>query len=103
MATTKEQLQSVISMMPGMGDVTSRAMMGEYVLYYRGRVFGGVYDGRLLVKNLPSAKQLLSDAAEVVPYPGAKTMLCVQNPEPVFMLQLLEAMYPELPENRKRK
>ncbi len=102
MSTSKEQLQYFLSMMPGVGDVTSRAMMGEYLLYYRGRLFGGIYDGRLLVKNIPSAKQMLTDCAEVIPYLGAKAMLEICQPDPIFMLELLETIYPDLPEKRTK-
>lgn len=102
MATTKQQLEQILLQMPCVGDVSARGMMGEYLLYYRGRLFGGVYDGRLLVKDLPSAKRLLSSAPEVIPYPGAKAMLEIRQPEPALMLELLEALYPELPEKKKK-
>ena len=101
MATSKERMQEILACMPGVGDVTARAMMGEYLLYYRGKLFGGVYDGKLLVKSFPSAKQMLSDAAEIVPYPGAKPMLEIKTLDPWKMSVFLEAIYPEIPEKRK--
>ena len=97
MATSKERLQQILACMPGVGDVTARAMMGEYLLYYRGRHFGGVFDGRVLIKNLDTARKLLPDVHEIIPYPGAKAMLEIENPDPAELLQLLETIYPELP------
>ena len=79
-------------------------MMSEYVLYYGGKVVGGVYDNRLLVKPTKSAKALMPDAEYQLPYEGAKEMLLVENIENRdFLIQLFEAMYEELPEPKKRK
>ena len=101
MATTKEQLAEVMAAMPGVGDVTARAMMGEYVLYYRGKVFGGLYDGRLLIKSVPAARAMLPQAAEEIPYPGAKPMLRLDAPDTAVLAELLEAMYDQLPAKKK--
>ena len=101
MATTKEQLAEVMAVMPGVGDVTARAMMGEYVLYYRGKVFGGLYDGRLLIKPVPAARAMLPQAAEEIPYPGAKPMLRLDTPDTVVLAELLDAMYDQLPAKKK--
>lgn len=79
-------------------------MMGEYVLYYGGKVVGGVYDKRLLVKPTPSAKVLMPNAEYQLPYEGAKEMLLVEDIENRdFLKELFEAMYVELPEPKKRK
>ena len=79
-------------------------MMSEYVLYYGGKVVGGVYDNRLLVKPTKSAKALMPDAEYQLPYEGAKEMLLVENIENRdYLTQLFEAMYEELPEPKKRK
>jgi TfoX/Sxy family transcriptional regulator of competence genes len=59
MASTKEYLDFVMEQLSGLDEVSSRAMMGEYILYYRGRIFGGVYDDRLLVKPVPMALRLM--------------------------------------------
>ncbi len=88
----------------GAGDVTCRAMMGEYVLYYRGRVIGGIYDDRFLVKPVRSAAAMMPEAVMEEPYEGAKEMLSVDNVENrEFLRELLEAMYEELPPPRKKK
>ena len=79
-------------------------MMSEYVLYYGGKVVGGVYDNRLLAKPTKSAKALMPDAEYQLPYEGAKEMLLVENIENRdYLTQLFEAMYEELPEPKKRK
>lgn len=101
MATDKEYLQFILEQCDGL---TARAMMGEYVLYYNGKVVGGVYDNRLLVKPTPSAKAFMPEAEYGLPYEGAKEMLLVDNIEnKEFMKKLFEATYQELPETKKRK
>ena len=87
-----------------MEGVKYRAMMGEYILYCRGKVFGGVYDDRLLVKPTPAAAAMLPAAAREQPYPGAKEMLLVDRVEdPEFLRELVTAMAEELPEPKKRR
>ena len=72
MASTKEYLDFVLEQLSGIDGVSYRAMIGEYILYYRGRVFGGIYDDRLLVKPVPAAMELMPDASMDLPYDGAK-------------------------------
>lgn len=104
MATSKEYLHFVLDQFSGLGEVTHRAMMGEYVLYYRQKVIGGIYDNRVLVKPTPSAKALMPEAREEIPYEGAKAMLMVERlEEPAFLQTLLEAMYAELPQPKPKK
>ena len=102
MASSKEYLEYVLEQCPaGTG---FRAMMGEYVLYYREKVFGGIYDNRVLVKPIPSAIKCMPDAPGEQPYEGAKEMLLLENlDDREFVLNLLEAMYEELPQPKKRK
>jgi TfoX/Sxy family transcriptional regulator of competence genes len=84
-------------------DVSYRAMMGEYVLYYRGKVVGGIYDNRFLVKPVKSAAAMMPQAVTELPYEGAKAMLLVDNVENTEFLQaLVKAMYDELPSPKKR-
>ena len=102
MATTKSYLTFLMEQLPD--ECSSRAMMGEYVLYYRGRVFGGVYDDRLLVKPVPAALELLPQARQELPYEGAKPMLLVGQVEArAFLARLLEAMEPQLPLPKAKK
>ena len=101
MASSKEYIEFVLDQCNGL---SARAMMGEYVLYYGGKVVGGVYDNRLLIKPTPSAKALMPNAEYQFPYEGAKEMLLVENIENRdFLIQLFEAMYEELPKPKKRK
>ena len=87
-----------------MDDVTCRAMMGEYILYYRGKVVGGIYDDRFLVKPTKSAVAMMPDADMELPYEGAKEMLLVDAVEDrAFLRELLEAMYDELRAPKKKK
>ena len=101
MASSKEYLDFVLEQCEAL---SARAMMGEYVLYYGGKVVGGVYDNRLLVKPTKSAVALLPNAPRELPYDGAKEMLLVEDIEDRELLKkLFEAMYEELPAPKKKK
>lgn len=101
MASSKEYLDFVLEQC---SSLSARAMMGEYVLYYGGKVVGGIYDNRLLVKPTPSAIVLMPEATCELPYEGATEMLLVENIEDKdFLKNLFEAMYEELPEPKKKK
>ena len=103
MASTKEYLDFVLEQLSGLEEVSFRAMMGEYILYYRGKIFGGIYDDRLLVKPVPAAVKKMPEAEMDVPYDGAKEMLLADNIDNrEFLCDLVEAMWPELPEKRKK-
>ena len=104
MASTKGYLEFVLEQLSGLDEIGSRAMMGEYILQYRGRIFGGIYDDRLLVKPVPAAVKLLPDADTALPYEGAKEMLLVDyvdNRE--FLCELVDSMWEELPKKKKKK
>ena len=104
MASSKSYLDFILEQLSELDGVAWRAMMGEYVLYYRGKVFGGVYDDRFLVKPTKSAVAMMPDAAPELPYEGGKEMLLVDNVENrAFLRELIEAMYDELPAGKKRK
>ena len=104
MASSKEYLEYVLEQLAGAGDVSYRAMMGEYIIYYRGKVAGGIYDDRFLVKPVKSAAAMMPDAQREIPYEGAKEMLLVDDVENRdFLRDLLEAMYDELPAPKKKK
>ncbi len=103
MASRKEYLDYVLEQLSDLEGVTHRAMMGEYLLYYQGKLFGGVYDDRLLVKPVPAARALLPNAPEEAPYDGAKPMLLVEDMEDRDLLaRLVTAMEPELPAPKKK-
>ena len=101
MASSKEYMNFILEQCEGL---SARAMMGEFVLYYGGKVVGGVYDNRLLVKPTSSAKKRMPNAPMELPYEGAKEMLLVEDVENRdFLKELFEAMYEDLPEPKKRK
>ena len=104
MSSSKEYLDFVLDQLSGTEGVSWRPMMGEYILYCQGKVIGGVYDDRLLVKPTSSALAMMPTAAREPPYPGAKEMLLVEDMENRSLLrELLEAMVPELPAPKKQK
>ena len=93
----------VLEQLSGLDEVSSRAMMGAYILYYRGRIFGGIYDDRLLVKPVSMALRLMPDAEMEPPYNGAKEMILVDNVDDrQFLCELVESMWEELPEKKKK-
>ena len=97
MASTKEYLDYVLEQLSEVDGLRYRPMMGEYLIYCRNRLVGGVYDDRLLVKPTPSALALLPDAPREEPYPGGRPMLLVTEMENKRLLQeLLEAMADEV-------
>ena len=97
MESTKEYLTYILEQLSGLDDVRYRAMMGEYIVYYRGKVVGGVYDNRLLLKPTPSARALLPDALMELPYEGAKAMLLADADDRALLASVLTAMVDELP------
>ncbi len=104
MASSKEYLDFIMEQLSELTDVSYRAMMSEYIIYFRGKVIGGIYDDRFLVKNTKSAKALMPDADMEIPYEGAKEMIQVDDVENrEFLKELFEAMYGELPEPKKKK
>ena len=104
MSSTKQYLAFILDGLSELDYISFRPMMGEYILYYRGRVFGGIYDDRFLVKPTKSAKELMPHAQLESPYEGAKDMLLAENIEDRdFLKKLVETMYSELPEPQRRK
>ncbi len=79
MASSKEYLEYILEQLSGLDDITYRAMMGEYILYYKGKIVGGIYDDRLLVKPVKAAVRYMPEAEHALPYEGAKEMLLVDN------------------------
>ena len=104
MASSKEYLDYILEQLSETDGVTFRPMMGEYILYYQGKVFGGIYDDRFLVKPTKSAVALMPQALRELPYEGAKEMLLVDNVENRgFLRELLFAMAAELPAPKPKK
>ncbi|MBO4313683.1 MAG: TfoX/Sxy family protein [Desulfovibrio sp.] len=103
MPSSKEYLDVILSRLSEIDDISYRPMMGEYLLYCRGKVFGGIYDDRFLVKATKSAVSMLPDAPMELPYDGAKRMLRVKAESKAFLKKLIEALYNELPEPKRKK
>ena len=103
MASSREYLDYVMDQLSGLQDVAYKAMMGEYIIYYRGKIVGGIYDDRFLVKPVKAALTMMPDAEMEIPYEGAKEMILVDDVENrSFLAELLENMYEELPAPKKK-
>ena len=101
MASTKEYLDFVLEQLSQLDQISYRAMMGEFIIYYRGKIIGGIYDNRFLVKNIKSAAEKMPDATLEVPYEGAKKMLLVEDIENKdFLRELFNAMYEEVAKSK---
>lgn len=104
MASSKEYLTFILEQLSDLEGISYRAMMGEYIIYYREKIVGGIYDDRLLVKPVKSAVSLMPNAIYELPYDGAKGMLLVDNVDNKdFLTGLFVAMYDELPAQKKKK
>ena len=104
MASRKEYLEFILGQLSGLDGVSEKVMMGEYLLYYRGKLFGGIYDDRLLVKKTSSALELMPAAICDLPYEGAKEMLLVDEVDSKsFLTKLFETMYDELPSPKQKR
>ena len=103
MASTASYLNYILGQLSGLEGVTCRAMMGEYILYCRGKIIGGIYDDRLLLKPTAAGAAMMPNAPRELPYEGAKEMLLVDRVEdPAFLEDLVTAMAEELPAPKKR-
>ena len=104
MASSKSYLDFVLEQLSDLEEITYRAMMGEYIIYYRGKIVCGIYDDRLLVKPVKAAFSYIPQAVCELPYEGAKEMLLVEDvDQKEFLTGLFRAMYEELPAPKKRK
>ena len=104
MASSKEYLDFVLGQLSELDEITYRAMMGEYIIYYRSKIVGGIYDDRLLVKPVKAAIDYMPTAPYELPYEGAKEMLLVEEVDNrEFLTGLFNAMYEELPTPKPKK
>lgn len=103
MASSKEYLEFILEQLSLLEEITYKFMMGEYIIYYKGKIIGGIYDDRFLVKQTKSSLKLMPDADLEFPYEGAKEMIMVDDADnKEFLKKLFDAMYPELPQPKKR-
>lgn len=104
MASSKEYLDFILEQLSELDEITYRTMMGEYILYYRGKIVGGIYDDRLLVKPVKSAVAFMQNTTFELPYEGANEMLLVDDVDnKEFLTKLFNAMYDELPFPKKKR
>lgn len=104
MPSSQSYLEFILEQLSGLNDITYRQMMGEYIIYYRDKIVGGIYDNRFLVKPVKSAREKMPDAPLQLPYEGAKEMLLVDNVDNRdFLTDLVSGMFDELPEVKKKK
>ena len=98
MPSTREFLSFILEQLSGLEEITYKSMMGEFLLYYRGKLIGGIYDNRFLVKPISSAVAYMPQAAYALPYEGAKEMLLVENVDDRnYLEELFKVMFAELP------
>lgn len=99
MSSSKDFLEFVLEQLSVLPDITYRAMMGEFIIYYRGKIVGGIYDNRLLVKPTPSALKFMPDAKMEIPYPKGRPMIMIPDVEnPELLERVFNIIYDELPE-----
>ena len=104
MASSKEYLDFILEQLSELGEISYRAMMGEYIIYYRGKIIGGIYDDRFLVKPVKSAIAYMPNAKYELPYDGAKEMLLVDDVDnKEYLTGLFNSMYDELPAPKPKK
>ena len=102
MASSRGYLSFILGQLSGLDGITYRAMMGEFIIYYRQKIIGGIYDDRFLVKPVKAAERLMPGAVLELPYEGGKEMLPVDDVDNrEFLAELVLAMYDELPEPKK--
>lgn len=103
MASTKEYLDYILDILSDLEDITYRKMMGEYIIYYRNKIIGGIYDNRFLIKPTKSSKELILDVVYEIPYDTAKPMILFDvDSNKEFITKLFNAMYDELPLLKKK-
>ena len=104
MASSKEYLNFILDQLSGLNGISHRAMMGEYIIYYNGKIIGGIYDDRFLVKPVKAAVAMLPDTNMELPYEGDKEMLLVEDVDNrEFLEKLFTAIYEELPAVKKKR
>ena len=104
MASSKEYLDFILEQVSELDNVSYKAMMGEFIIYYNGKIIGGIYDDRFLVKPAKSAIALMPNAKYELPYDGAKEMLLVDDVDnKEFLIGLFDALYDDLPAPKPKK
>lgn len=104
MSSSKDFLEFVLDQLSVSPEITYRAMMGEFIIYYRGKIIGGIYDNRLLVKPTDSVLKIIPNAKMEIPYPHGKPMVMIPDIEdPELLEKVFNTIYAELPEHKKKR
>ena len=104
MASSKEYLDFILEQVSELDNVSYKAMMGEFIIYYKGKIIGGIYDDRLLVKPMQSAINYMPNAVYELPYDGAKEMVLIDDVDnKEFLIGLFDAVYDDLPAPKPKK
>lgn len=104
MPSSDEYLEFILDQLRGLDDVSHKKMMGEFILYFKGKVVGGIYDNRLLVKDVPSVHSFLPDCRLELPYEGAKPMVAVDDVDNSDLLcRIIEAVCDALPKPKPKR
>lgn len=104
MASSKEYLNFILEQLSGLDNISYRYMMREYIIYYNGKIIGGIYDNRFLVKPIDVAINYMPNATYELPYDGAKKMLLVDNvDDKEYLTGLFNVMYEKLPFPKPKK
>ena len=103
MASSKDYLEFILEQLSGLPNITYRAMMGEYIIYYRGKIVGGIYDNRLLVKPIESVLKIIPNATMAIPYIGGKPMIMIPDPEnPELLEHVFNLLYDFIPATTRK-
>ena len=103
MASSREYLDFILEELSYLDDIRYIPMMGEYIIYYKDKIIGGIYDDRFLVKITKAGSKMMPKAEVDIPYDGAKPMILVDNvDDKEFLKDLIEAMWGELPFKKKK-
>ncbi len=103
MSSSKEYLNFILEQLSELDEITYKPMMGEYIIYYRGKIVGGIYDDRLLVKPTKSAVEYMRNISYELPYKGAKEMLLADEvDDKEYLKGLFNVIYHELPVPKKK-
>lgn len=103
MSTTIDYYEYLQEQLEPIGNIRYRKMMGEYCVYYRDKVIGGIYDNRFLIKNINASRLYLPNTTLEIPYQGAKPMILVEElSDKELLKKLMIAMYEELPTPKKK-
>lgn len=103
MPSTKEFLNYVLDQLNDLEDITYRYMMSEYIIYYKGKIAGGIFDNRLMIKPVKSAIDFIENPIYDIPFDGAKEWILIEDIEDKeFLTELFITIYKDLSFPKKK-